>query len=123
VIPSCPSHLDAEAKKEWHRLSKDLYALGLLTKIDRDALAAYCQCYSRWVEAEQKLRETGMVVKAPTGYPMLNPYLSVIHKTLNHMQAFLGEFGLTPASRSRIHARPPEQKDDNKLARFIKKTP
>src|SRR5690606_26210093 len=74
--PPCPAHLDAEAKREWRRMVKELEPLGLLTKIDRAALAAYCQAWSRWVQAEEMIRKTGMIVKAPnTGFPIQNPLL------------------------------------------------
>ena len=32
---------------------------------DRAALAAYCQAWGRWVEAEERLRETPPLVKTP----------------------------------------------------------
>ena len=50
-IPDCPEHLDDEARAEWFRTSKVLKEMGLLSKADRSALAAYCVAYSRWVEA------------------------------------------------------------------------
>ena len=43
-----PRWLDPLAKKEWKRISKELYALGLLTTIDKVALEGYCQCYAKW---------------------------------------------------------------------------
>jgi phage terminase small subunit len=33
-IPSCPSHLDAGAKREWKRVTKQLAVVGLVTQID-----------------------------------------------------------------------------------------
>ena len=47
----CPSHLNAEAKKEWRRLSKVLIEMGVLTELDTAAFAGYCQAYARWKEA------------------------------------------------------------------------
>ena len=117
-IPPCPSHLDAEAKREWRRMAHDLYDCGLLSMVDRSALAAYCVCWSKWVAAELKLRESGMVLKSPNGYPILNPYLGIINKTLQKMHAFLTEFGMTPASRSRIQAMPIE-KEKKKITRYL----
>ena len=51
----CPEHLSPAAQAEWRRLAQSLQQDGLLTQVDRAALAAYCQSYGRWVEAEQKL--------------------------------------------------------------------
>jgi P27 family predicted phage terminase small subunit len=101
-IPSCPRHLSAAAKQEWKRISRELIAIGLLTKIDRAALAAYCAAYARWIEAEDNVAKFGHVVKAPSGYPIQNPYLSIANTCLDQIRKFATEFGLTPASRSRL---------------------
>ena len=100
--PSMPEHLSDTAKAEWNRMSEQLLRLGLLTVIDRAAFAAYCTAYGRWAEAEEALKKTGPVVRSATGYPILSPYLSVSNRALEQMRAFSIEFGLTPASRSRI---------------------
>ena len=101
-IPGAPEHLSEAAKAEWKRMSDQLLKLGLLTAIDWAAFAAYCTVYGRWVEAEEALKKTGPVVRSPSGYPMISPYYTVAHQSLNQMRAFLVEFGMTPASRSRI---------------------
>jgi P27 family predicted phage terminase small subunit len=70
--------------------------------LDRAALAAYCQAYGRWVEAEEKVREFGAVIKAPSGFPIQSPYLGIANTAMRQMRDFLTEFGMTPASRTRI---------------------
>lgn len=111
TIPPCPRHLDGEARKHWQKMAKKLHGLGLLTEIDGDALALYCLSWSRWREAETELKKSGLVVKTVNGYPILNPYLSVIKQEIKTMQNLLNDFGCTPASRSRIHAQPVEKDD------------
>lgn len=105
-IPTCPSHLDKIAKAEWKRISRELLAIGLLTAVDRSALAAYCAAFARWVNAEKELQNKPAVVKAPSGYPMPNPYIGIANTAMDHMRKFLTEFGMTPASRSRIQVEP-----------------
>jgi len=112
VMPKCPTHLNAAAKREWKRVSIDLEPLGLLTKIDMAALAAYCMAYSRWVEAENMIRKHGMLVKSPNGYPMQSPYLAIANKAVEQMKSFLTEFGMTPAARSRIDLKVDEKEID-----------
>lgn len=112
IAPKCPSHLGKEAKKEWRRVAPELEKLGLLTKIDMAAFAAYCQAYSRWVEAESMIRKHGMLVKTPNGYPVISPFLTIINKSLDQMKAFLTEFGMTAASRSRINVSGGEKSED-----------
>jgi phage terminase small subunit len=46
---------------------KELGAVGLVSKVDRAAIAAYCEAYGRWAEAASKLHERGLLVKAPSG--------------------------------------------------------
>lgn len=54
-IPGCPRHLLPEARKEWRRITPELHHLGLISRIDRAALALYCQAYARWVWCEEQL--------------------------------------------------------------------
>lgn len=101
-LPDCPDHLSEPARGEWERLAGVLHEAGLLTLADRAALAAYCQCWGRWVEAEEKLRELPAMVRAPSGYVQQNPWMSVANKQLELMGRYMAELGLTPAARSRV---------------------
>jgi P27 family predicted phage terminase small subunit len=65
-------------------------------------LAAYCQAYGRWVEAEKKLKETPILLKTPAGYVQPSPWLTIANKQLELMAKFMAELGLTPAARSRL---------------------
>lgn len=111
--PPCPRHLSKEARKEWRRISKELLTLGLLTVVDRAALAAYCQAWSRWVEAEEQMSKPDfkLVRSTDKGYEHASPWVGVANNALKQMKAFLVEFGLTPASRSRVSVAKPEEKD------------
>jgi P27 family predicted phage terminase small subunit len=102
--PDCPVHLSAEARAEWDRLADTLHAMGVLTRIDRTLLAAYCQAPGRWVEAETKLAETPVLLRTPSGYVQPSPWLAIANKQLEMMAKLMPELGLTPAARSRIAA-------------------
>lgn len=101
-LPRCPAHLDNVARNEWRRLATPMFEAGVLTLADRAAFAAYCQAYARWVEAENRLRETPMLLKTPSGYVQQSPWLSVANKQLELMGRFMAELGLTPVSRTRL---------------------
>lgn len=100
--PDCPDHLSDEAKAEWHRLVETLVSMGVITIVDRAVLAAYCQAYGRWVEAERKLQETPVLFKTPSGYVQQSPWLNIANRQMELMGRYMAEIGLTPASRSRI---------------------
>ena len=117
ATPSCPAWLNTEAKREWRRIVPLLEALNLMTKPDRAALAGYCQAYSRWRQAERILDDEGLtmsfVTKAGDEIFQARPEVAIAQSSSKLMKAFLSEFGLTPASRTRISApvKEPEQKD------------
>ena len=50
-----PPFLCDDAKVEWGRVCSALYAAGLMTELDRAALAAYCAAYGRWAQAERAI--------------------------------------------------------------------
>ena len=60
--------LNAEAKKEWKRMAKQMELLGILTEIVMAAFAGYCQAYARWKEAEEYISEHGAIMETPSGY-------------------------------------------------------
>ena len=100
----CPAWLEAEAKKEWKRLAPSLEAMGVLTAVDITAFAGYCQAYARWKEAEEFISKHGSIFQTTSGYVQQVPQVSIAQQNLKIMQSFCSEFGLTPATRSRIIA-------------------
>jgi P27 family predicted phage terminase small subunit len=105
--PTCPAYLSPTAKAEWKRLAGILNEIGLLTRIDRTVLAAYCQAYSRWVEAERKLAETPPLLKTPAGYVQTSPWITISNKQVELMVKLMAELGLSPSARSRLAIRVP----------------
>jgi P27 family predicted phage terminase small subunit len=103
-MPDPPKHLSAKAKKEWKRIAPELLKVGLLTKIDGPALAAYCDYYGQWAQASQGLKKTGILIKGALGEPMINPLLKIINSALDGMRKICSDFGMTPSSRSKVKA-------------------
>jgi P27 family predicted phage terminase small subunit len=109
--PSCPPDLSKVARKEWRRIVPILEKLGIVTRIDRAALAAYCESWARWREAERKIAETSLVIKTKSGNAIENPYYSISKRERELMHKFLVEFGMTPSSRSNLSVHPREMDD------------
>ncbi|ERR1019366_4264326 len=112
VIPDPPDMLTDEALKEWKRVTVLLAEVGLIAKLDRAVIAGYCMAWSRWVECERLLKDTGLIVKAPNGYPMYSPYLSASNKALDQVRQFSEQIGLSGSSRSRIKVDKPNDDAD-----------
>jgi P27 family predicted phage terminase small subunit len=118
--PEMPRDLPIAAAKEWKRIAPELQALGVLAKVDRAALAAYCHAFARWFEAEQHVLEHGIIVQEPillmgveTGFFRFkkNPAVTISETAMKIMKAFLVEFGMTPSSRSRVRIEKPVEED------------
>ena len=101
----CPAWLDSVAKAHWKTVAPELERVGILTKIDAAALAAYCKNYSRWVGAEEVLTADGTTYKSQTAKGTIirvRPELKIAEEAMRQMRAFASEFGLTPSSRTRL---------------------
>lgn len=101
-----PSWLNAEAAEHWPAIAKQLKAAGLLGQIDTHALGLYCEAFARWKHATDQVAKYGPVVKAPSGFPVQSPYLAIANRAHDQLVKLLTEFGMTPSSRSRVHANP-----------------
>jgi P27 family predicted phage terminase small subunit len=105
AIPPCPKWLTGVARTEFKRAAKLLVNLQVLTEADRTALAAYAHQYAKWLEAEQKVVELGAVLVSPkSGGLYINPWQGVANMALKNLRSLAAEFGMTPASRSRVSA-------------------
>jgi P27 family predicted phage terminase small subunit len=105
IPPTCPGWLLPEAKREWRRLYPQLLELGLLSQIDRAALAGYCQAYARWRQAEESIRKKltyGYTNKSGNRNKLAKPEVAIAQRYLELVRAFCSEFGLTPSSRGRM---------------------
>jgi P27 family predicted phage terminase small subunit len=92
----------ARASAEWRRLAPLLRQARAVTDADRAALLALCLEWDRYLEATQKIRVHGLVVKTPSGYPMPNPFIAIATKALAGCTKLWPELGLTPSSRTRV---------------------
>jgi P27 family predicted phage terminase small subunit len=109
TIPQPPDYLTDEGKACYRKMVRMLKDTGLIARADADALVLYCTAYERWLSAEAAIRKHGMLVKTPNGFPTQSPLLAIANKAMEQMTKLLTEFGMTPASRSRIPAASPTQ--------------
>ena len=120
AIPAPPTHLSADAVGEWERVATELFNLGILSEIDRAALAAYAMAYGRWVQAERAIAKMaekdqltgGLMIKTSNGNAIQNPLVGTANKAAADMMRYAAEFGMTPSARSRISAEPPQESGD-----------
>lgn len=131
AMPEAPEHLTAEAKKEWDRICPVLYNAGLLTRIDRGILGAYCQAFGRWEVAEMALARWraeaeqqgdqffGMMMITEKGNRVQNPLIGTSNKAMLDMSRYAADLGMTPSSRSRVVATPPGSGKEDPADRYF----
>ncbi len=105
--PTCPRWLKNEARAEWKRLVVLLDDMGVITKADGNALSRYCKLLERWKRMEAFIEENGETYQTmdrdgmPAGRQVY-PQVKLAHELAVQLGRLEGEFGMTPASRSRV---------------------
>ena len=120
-VPSAPKHLGQEARKEWKRITPLLLDLGLISGLDRAALALYCQAVGRLSELETAFNgQVDLLATAgasyadavyqashsvtPSGYAQQSVIVQLIKSHREQVNRYLMHFGLSPAARGRVQA-------------------
>jgi P27 family predicted phage terminase small subunit len=111
-IPLCPNHLKGAARTEWNTLTKELHALGLISNVDRAALAICCTAWADYVKAVNKLVKEGEVIISDKGGMYQNPWVAIKKRSMDQVMKFYAEFGMTPSSRSRVKVDTPDEEDE-----------
>lgn len=108
--PHMPEYLDREARREWKRLVPILQSMRVLTVADGIELGNLCQAYSLLSQAHKSMQQatkaggSGLLMKTPGGYVQQSPLLGIINTQVEIITRLSREFGLTPASRTRLEA-------------------
>ena len=98
VAAKPPTWLKGEGRKQWKKMYQVLFDLGLLSEIDLDSFAHYCQLHGNLITNFYKVG-----VPAPPAY-------------LAQYRLYSGMFGLDPTSRVKIPNTKPKTKKKNKFS-------
>jgi P27 family predicted phage terminase small subunit len=119
-----PSDLNEWGQKYWVDIMNEYVSIGLVTRVDIEALHSCCTWYGLMREAQDIIAAKGLEVEVEKVTPKgesytvteTNPMIMVADKAFKNYIAMCREFGLTPASRSRISA--PDKKPDDPFDKF-----
>lgn len=123
-LPVPPPHLRPRAREAWDYMLRLLDSMGVITVADAVALERLAECYADLLDARASLAQPlmwhfpngGVVEVAPAGemtyltrgkdgfMARTRPEAAQIADLDRRLKAYLGEFGLTPATRSKIQA-------------------
>lgn len=112
VMPAAPDFLDDAARRVWDQLVPGLFRCGLVRVIDGTSIGRYCVTLVLWHTALEFIRKNGTTY-AVRGEPKQgrpgrvlylreHPQAGELRKLNQQLLALEREFGLTPASRTRI---------------------
>jgi P27 family predicted phage terminase small subunit len=116
-----PPYLSQEARRKWDELAPHLEVMGVLTAVDVDLLAAYCECFARWRRLAQLAASSPPVFRRGAkpegggakpegdkaeGDTVLarNPLWSQVRDAEAALRVMAREFGFTPSARSGLRA-------------------
>lgn len=125
--PTKPRKLTKEQAAVWKQLVPELDRLGVLSRIDGNALERYCVLWVRWRRASEFIEKYGESYPLKTedgGIKCFMPFpqASVVNKLSVLLLRLEQEFGLTPASRTRIQVQVEPEPDAEGKGRFFKIT-
>jgi P27 family predicted phage terminase small subunit len=119
--PLVPKWLSEQAKDSYRELSEILVGMAVLTKADRTALEMLCDAYGEYRQARAYIQEHGLTYettgKDGTTMYRAYPQVAIASDAYKRIRSMMTEFGLTPASRSKVAAQGEEQEDP--LAKYM----
>lgn len=108
-LSSAPDWLTPDQKNGWQYCIENA-PLGLLKRIDRTALAAWCVAEDLHRRAAIDIAERGMLIRAsnkdPESMLVPNPSLSMLNKQAMMLFRAMADLGFSPVSRPRIGQQP-----------------
>lgn len=115
ALPTPPKYLSAEARKIWKRDGNELSSVGLISRLDIEQFAAYCQAAAHLALMERSLAarmavlaERGkdpahaFIAVTPNGYEVQSVHMQLLSSLRDQVKKFGDAFGLSPSARARV---------------------
>lgn len=107
-IPPVPPQFGAKARSAWDRVAPILVRMGVLTAMDALALEQMCETYAVIRHCQAVLLEYGDLTyesgKDGACMRRAHPEVAILADADRRFRAYLNDFGMTPASRSKVKA-------------------
>jgi len=104
--PRAPKGMSQLGLGCWRRMVPRLIEAQVLTELDREMLAAFCECWAAYWDLKAIVQKEGYTTMGSRGNLRPHPAVGAMKVQLDYVVRLGREFGLTPASRSRIEALP-----------------
>lgn len=115
-----PDELNEWGSALWSELMEEFKNFQILARPDYGTLLILCNEYGTYMEADDLIKVQGLQVEVEIYNQRgevvgtkteVNPMIKVRNESARNYQRMMTEFGLSPASRGKISAKPVEEKD------------
>ena len=103
-MPEPPEYLSEVGRSVYYSTAEELLKLGILSRVSLSIFVMYCAQVAINHEANMKIKKSGLVIVDKGDNPKINPYVKVANDSLMAAVRIACEFGLTPASASKVNA-------------------
>ena len=125
--PECPEWVGPTGKKIYAKLGEDLHEIGLLTEVDQMQFSKYCEMMGVYIQLANEVRQEGetLVVRMHSGEEktIINPKRKLMLSLAAETRAIENDFGMDPASRTRIRMDNPARTQTDDLLEFLDSSP
>ncbi len=101
-----PPKMNDQAMEVWNETIPELYRLGVIARIDKNQIAAYCNIEARRRQAQKALDDYGDLVyetRGPSGAMIRHrPEIKIVSDCEKQLKSFAVEWGMTASSRVRL---------------------
>jgi P27 family predicted phage terminase small subunit len=140
IYPQPPDWISEEGRAMWDSRISVFAPLRLVTRADRDTFARWCELMVAYLKEKTFVQRNGTTYPVyenvatldANGRPLLNdaglvvlqkqlkavkkfPQVEIMHRLLRELRSIEADFGMTPASRTRINVLGDGQSHGNKL--------
>ncbi|EPY7325283.1 phage terminase small subunit P27 family [Klebsiella variicola] len=128
-VPPTPKHFDKQGKYWFKRIAEELDAIGVMSQLDARALELLVEAYTEYRHHCETLDREGYTYAVYSEddpdegkereIRMIKPHPAAMMKAdaWKRMRAMLGEFGMTPSSRSKVNRE--TTPDDDLISKFL----
>lgn len=107
-LDEAPDHFSDAERETWGYVIRNA-PRGMLKMLDRFALQAFVEAWETRRQAQEKLRNSPLIIRTATGNISQSPFLRIVNQQNVIIRGFVAELGFSPAARTGIAI---EQEDE-----------
>lgn len=113
--------INADAKKEWKRITAELKEIEAVGNLDYANLAGYCNAYANYIEVTKQLKKEPYCIERETRTGTIvvkNPLIDIQTNYAAEMRRFAGLCGMTIDSRLKAAVKKVDKKEEKLESKF-----